>query len=849
LDDVRESLTLDSVLFVPLYMATLSYWCLVARSQVPPPTSAGRSSLVAGAMAAWLAGAFDWIENAALSRVVSAEGPTTGSTTLALSASVTKWLLAGFSVVMALRSAGRLTRGLLRRSPSGPDPRHPLTGTDAWSRAADVPGVDTHALLGVSFSGGGIRSASFSLGALQVLEETPSGDTSLFRRARWVASVSGGGYLAGARQMLAHLGVPEPFKAGSHEVDHLRRHGRYLADTPAEWVTAVARALAGLALNLAVFWLLLFVLARPVGWLHANIWSQTEIERNARPLADSALWAIVAVPAAAAVALVVLAVLARPRTDAAQPFSVGGVLWWSAGVLGVTAVAGAGIAVLVPLADEVAANLLRVGNGPARVREAAATGGVGLLTALLIFAQAKAPSRATFERWLRDGSGGDAGVDEPSGPRPARFPKLGKFLRALAGILLAALVAVLFAGLVQDAARVGMRQDSELFGVFVMADWKAVLTGVGTLLGLHLLADQTSWSLHPLYKRRLATAFALRPVSGGVAELPYDQPTALPEMARRVSDQPELVVCAAANVSGAELAPPGRRAVTFTLGPDWAGGPQIRYVRTTALCEALGPSLAGDTTLLTAMAISGAAFASAMGRHSKGTLNSILAATNLRLGVWLPSPDHAAAVAQGTARRVRTRSLAYLLREVLGRYDPGAPLLYLTDGGHYENLGLVELLRRHCRVVACFDASGGPGTLVEAVSLAYEELGVTITFPPDALDSVRSPAEARGTAAEPNVPMDPLTARTAAADVIVGSISYPEPPDGVIVYARAVLTPETPDPVRFYATDHPRFPNDPTGDQWFDADQLDNYLMLGRHAALNAVPPLLAALSTIEAPD
>ncbi len=175
-------------------------------------------------------------------------------------------------------------------------------------------------------------------------------------------------------------------------------------------------------------------------------------------------------------------------------------------------------------------------------------------------------------------------------------------------------------------------------------------------------------------------------------------------------------------------------------------------------------------------------------------------------------------------------------------------MLYLTDGGHYENLGLVELLRRHCRVVACFDASGGPGTLVEAMNLAYEELGVTITFPDGALASVRSPAEARSAAADPNAPMDPLTARTAGAAVIVGTISYREPPDGVLVYARAVLTPETPDPVRFYATDHPRFPNDPTGDQWFDTDQLDNYLVLGRHVAAQAVPALLHALGEIEGP-
>ncbi|HEX2062928.1 MAG TPA: hypothetical protein VHE80_00745, partial [Acidimicrobiales bacterium] len=197
LTELRRTLALDAGLLVPLYAATLSYWCLVAGRRAPPRTRGGRSSLIAGAMAAWLAGAFDWIENAALTRVVTARGATTSGTALALAASVTKWLLVSFSVLMALGALGRLGRMLVRRDATGPDPRHPVTATDPWTRAADVPGVDGPAGLGISFSGGGIRSASFCMGALQVLEETSSGGTSLFRRARWLTSVSGGGYLAG----------------------------------------------------------------------------------------------------------------------------------------------------------------------------------------------------------------------------------------------------------------------------------------------------------------------------------------------------------------------------------------------------------------------------------------------------------------------------------------------------------------------------------------------------------------------------------------------------------------------------------------------------------------------------
>lgn len=60
------------------------------------------------------------------------------------------------------------------------------------------------------------------------------------------------------------------------------------------------------------------------------------------------------------------------------------------------------------------------------------------------------------------------------------------------------------------------------------------------------------------------------------------------------------------------------------------------------------------------------------------------------------------------------------------------PYVYITDGGHFENLGLVELLRRGCTQIACFDASEDvkpPLTAIgQAIALAHDELGVDITI-------------------------------------------------------------------------------------------------------------------------
>jgi hypothetical protein len=68
---------------------------------------------------------------------------------------------------------------------------------------------------------------------------------------------------------------------------------------------------------------------------------------------------------------------------------------------------------------------------------------------------------------------------------------------------------------------------------------------------IELLGDLTGWSMHPFYKRRLASAFALRRVRGpncevAAGEIPYDRRFGLANLS---GHDPQLIVCAAANVS------------------------------------------------------------------------------------------------------------------------------------------------------------------------------------------------------------------------------------------------------------------------------------------------------------
>src|SRR4051794_4675283 len=90
--------------------------------------------------------------------------------------------------------------------------------------------------IGICCSGGGIRSAAFNLGALQSLM-----DREWFQRARYLAAVSGGSYIAASLFMVAKTGGAGdsdaaafsardyPYRPGSPEEQYLRNRCSYLA--------------------------------------------------------------------------------------------------------------------------------------------------------------------------------------------------------------------------------------------------------------------------------------------------------------------------------------------------------------------------------------------------------------------------------------------------------------------------------------------------------------------------------------------------------------------------------------------------------------------------------------------
>ena len=124
----------------------------------------------------------------------------------------------------------------------------------------------------IACSGGGIRAAAFCLGGLQRLRKPSEGAASIYTGARHVYAVSGGGYVAIALH-LARLNSrqevqEELFEPGSPEEDWLRRRSKFLLPSGRERFRGILSLAFGVAVNVTLIGVCIYVAAWYVGWLH-----------------------------------------------------------------------------------------------------------------------------------------------------------------------------------------------------------------------------------------------------------------------------------------------------------------------------------------------------------------------------------------------------------------------------------------------------------------------------------------------------------------------------------------------------------------------------------------------------
>jgi hypothetical protein len=243
----------------------------------------------------------------------------------------------------------------------------------------------------------------------------------------------------------------------------------------------------------------------------------------------------------------------------------------------------------------------------------------------------------------------------------------------------------------------------------------------------------------------------------------------------------------------------------------------------TAALETLRPRGLPRLTTMMAVGLSGAAVSPAMGRFRIGPISMLLAFANVRLGAWIPNPRYAARLA-ALGRPLPRPGLGYLLKEFFGFHDPSDLYLYVTDGGHWENTGLVELLRTsHHDEVVCVDADSGPGnvarSIARAIDLAQLECAARVLLNLDVLRADPDPTPGRDYS--PRSVNLGLVLRTDAGPWRLSLLWYSKP----------ALTQDMPPQLLAYREVDPTFPRVSTLDQFFHAAQFAAYRDLGRYNA------------------
>src|SRR5262245_8899328 len=274
-------------------------------------------------------------------------------------------------------------------------------------------------------------------------------------------------------------------------------------------------------------------------------------------------------------------------------------------------------------------------------------------------------------------------------------------------------------------------------------------------------------------------------------------------------------------VSGEKLGWQERKAQSFTVSPLHCGSSAMNpgYRSTTGADETVygGPQ---GISLGSAITVSGAAASPNMGYHSSPFVTFILTLLNVRLGAWLGNSgqagDHTFQLGYPKS------SVQPIIDEALGLTNDKSPYVYLSDGGHFENLGLYEMVLRRCHFIVISDAGQDPecsfADLGEAVRKVRIDFGIPIEFEPMNIYP-RSQIAA---------------AKQHGNNCAIGRIRYSAvdgstAPDGIIIYIKPVCYGDEPRDIYEYFKRSETFPHESTADQFFSESQFESYRMLGAY--------------------
>lgn len=394
-----------------------------------------------------------------------------------------------------------------------------------------------------------------------------------------------------------------------------------------------------------------------------------------------------------------------------------------------------------------------------------------------------------------------------------------RFLDLIAALAL--LVLAVGAAISVDAIlTVGEPKKQALYFAQIYSNHKtAIAEMVAILLGIALLAGGlvgvNRFSLHAIYGNRLVRAY----LGSGREERntssfndfdPSDN-LAMSELPAR----PFHIINMTLNLARTSADSRDwqeRKGASFTASPLHCGSSLTGYVDSDMMGGTHG------MTLGRAMTISGAAASPNMGYYGSSIVALLMTILNIRLGWWVPNPREVASFPSGINKGEPSFGFWYVLKEALSGTNYTSNWLYLSDGGHFENLGLYEMVRRRCRRIVVIDGGCDGEFQYGDLHNAIRKIAVDLAVP------IRLPVDLPGQLAGEN-----------QTRIAVGKIEYSALgdgyPDGELTIIKPVLTGSEPPALRAYAEESREwgqtFPHHSTLDQFFNETQFESYRQLG----------------------
>ncbi|PIP02551.1 MAG: hypothetical protein COW18_07510 [Zetaproteobacteria bacterium CG12_big_fil_rev_8_21_14_0_65_54_13] len=668
-------------------------------------------------------------------------------------------------------------------------------------------------LFGLAFSGGGIRSATFSLGVMQALAEK-----GWLKQFHYLSTVSGGGYIGSSLTWLLHRSwrdgsgkqlqfdvdqhfpyarfndqpkAPDKAAAERDKYDrakrllrYLRQHSKYL--TPGHGISMASL----LAVILRGAFLSLLVFGGPLVVLMGALSLLCLLYNGINPV----LWGSGLLLAAMLLINIYFGIRSGKKRDSAAAYDLrrrydkyAGKLLWLTGLLAVLGT--------VPLATHYL-----------ELQTSSSVTAAGIASS--IYAIMKSQSKDT-----------------------------GKIPLGLLGPLAATLFIY------------GILLVSYLGGVALacsLADWMQAPVGVPVALLVTLfLVVVPAWlgwyaninhiSIHRYYRDRLMELF-LPDIEALFQNGPLDRAdlangAMLSDMCRFGAvpdvDGPYHIINSNMVTKGSSyMKLSARGGDNFIFSPLYCGNAVTGWRGTAEY-------MAGMISLPTAMAISGAAADPHGAPGGEGLLRNVsvgllMALFNVRLGYWAVNPAR-------FDRQCRDCSPNWFMqgwRELTGsRMDEKGPFVHLADGGHFENLAVYELIRRRVKTIVVCDGGADAdysfsdfSNLVEKVRVDF---GVDIIMDSSFLKMCPKPRfDEHGNLA------NPYAVATAEQGYIKGNIRYDDGSIGTLVYIKTTMIEGLPKDIYGYKSGHADFPDETTADQFFDEKQFEAYRELGYRIGL-----------------